>query len=58
MNKPLSEFSELELLKVQREVYSSLMQTQQNLLAINQEIERREKIFKESATKIPSPKEK
>jgi hypothetical protein len=48
MNKQLNEFSELELLKVQREVYQNLMVNQQNLLAINNEIKvREEKLVKE-----------
>lgn len=42
--KQVNEMTELELLKSQREVYQNLIQSQQNLLIINQEIERREKL--------------
>lgn len=40
-NKPITEYSDLELAKVQSQVYQDLMRVQQNLIAINGEIERR-----------------
>ena len=41
MNKELKDFTDLELAKLQGQLYQNLMQIQGNLLAVNQEIERR-----------------
>jgi len=61
MNKQLSEFTDLELVRAQQQVYTQLMQAQGNLQAINSEVERREKLVTVSpeAKKVAEkPKEK
>lgn len=47
-NKPLESFSDLELAKIQGQLYQQLMQIQGNLLAVNQEIDKREKAIKDT----------
>ena len=64
MNKQLSEFTDLELVRAQQQVYTQLMQAQGNLQAINSEVERREKLVtvspeaKKVADKIMNEKPK
>ena len=41
MNKELKDFTDLELAKLQGQMYQELMRVQGNLIAINQEIEKR-----------------
>ena len=41
MDKQLKDYTDLELAKLQGQLYQQFMQTQGNLIAINQEIERR-----------------
>jgi len=41
MNPDISKMTDLELAKIQGQVYQQLMQAQQNLLILNQELEKR-----------------
>jgi thiamine pyrophosphokinase len=41
MDKTLKDMTDLELAKLQGNMYQQLMMTQQNLIALNQEIDRR-----------------
>lgn len=40
-NKPIQEFTDLELAQLQRQTYEQFLQTQNNLMIISQEINRR-----------------
>lgn len=40
-NKPIDKFTDLELAKLQGELYTSLMQIQNNLIVVRAEIEKR-----------------
>jgi len=50
MNKTLDQFTDLELVKAQGQVYQQIMQNQANLQAINLEVDRREKLVNVNKT--------
>lgn len=49
--KPLSEYTDIELAEIQGQSYQQLIQTQGNLVAINQEIQKRKKPAEKPAEK-------
>lgn len=51
MNQDIKTITDLELAKIQGQIYGQLMQAQSNLLIINQELERREKLANEKDKK-------
>lgn len=60
-NKPISEYSDIELAKIQQQEYEMLIRSQNNLQAISAEIKRREdeeERNKEAGQKVESDNKK